>query len=119
MQDIWEGKKNKIARAQYEKQLYEEANRKINSFKPYREIIREVIEMDNQKAKRQLGVNNKIFREEIKRTMSGKELWSPPPKGFKGGKLNWVHTKLKEEFQKKMQDKLQELSHAQKKENYK
>lgn len=36
--------------------------------------------------------------------MSGKDVWNPAPKGFKGGKLGWVEMKVREEMLKKIQE---------------
>jgi len=33
--------------------------------------------------------------------MSGKDVWNPAPKTFKGNKLNWVENKFRDEIFKK------------------
>jgi hypothetical protein len=51
--------------------------------------------------------------------MSGKDVWNPGPKGFKGGKLGWVEMKVREEMLKKIQTSQIDLSKEIKNEDYK
>ena len=41
--------------------------------------------------------------------MSAKDIWNPAPKGFKGGKLGWVETKVREKMLKIVYESQKEL----------
>ena len=37
--------------------------------------------------------------------MTGKDVWNPAPQGFKGGKLNWVENKVRNDIFKLVLEK--------------